>query len=64
MTFLAVIIAYVISISLSGHGEPVTRWAHAWQSFIAKQAFGVKACVAIYALLPALVLGRFVGLGR
>lgn len=56
MTFLAVIIAYIISISLSGHGEPVTQWAHRWQAFLAKQKFGVKVSVALYALLPTLVL--------
>jgi len=57
MDFLAVIIAFIVSISLSGHGEPVTKLAIRWRGFIAKRNWGVKVCVAIYALGPAIVLG-------
>ncbi len=56
MNFLAVIIAFIVSVSLSGHGEPVTRWAMTWQQFVAKRNWGSKAFVTVYAFLPALVL--------
>lgn len=56
MSFLAVIIAYIISISLSGHGEPVTRWVSQWQTLIAKQKWGSKLQLVVFALLPTVVL--------
>jgi membrane protein required for beta-lactamase induction len=57
MSFLAVIIAYVISISLSGHGEPVTKWALHWHQALSDRKWNTKLCLALYALLPALVIG-------
>lgn len=56
MSFLAVIIAYIVSISLSGHGEPATRWATRWHGLIAERKWGTKVQLALYALLPTLLL--------
>ena len=60
MSFLAVIIAYVVSISLSGHGEPITKWASQWQSLLAKPQWNAKVFVSVYALLPAILLAAAV----
>lgn len=56
MGFLAVIIAYLTSISLSGHGEPVSRWAQQWFTVLQKRQWNVKLTIALYALFPALLL--------
>lgn len=56
MSFLAVIIAYIISISLSGHGEPASRWAQQWLGVLSRRQWDPRLLVVLYALVPALLL--------
>jgi len=56
MGFLAVIIAYIASISLSGHGEPVTGWAIRWHDIVVKREFGAKLTIAVYLLVPVAII--------
>ncbi|MEJ2042384.1 MAG: regulatory signaling modulator protein AmpE [Reinekea sp.] len=55
MKFLAVVMSYIISQSLSGHGEPVTGWANRWFQFLQQCGLGIKLVVLVYALLPVLL---------
>lgn len=57
MDFLTVIIAYIISISLSGHGDSITNLAIKWRILTSKPKWGFKISLTLYALLPALLVG-------
>ncbi|MFT5007518.1 MAG: AmpE protein [Granulosicoccus sp.] len=56
MDFLSVILAYLVSISLSGHGEPATAWVLRWRAHLVGRELGAKLTMVIYALLPALLV--------
>jgi len=56
MDFLSVILAYVVSISLSGHGEPATAWVVRWRTYLVGRNLGAKWTMIVYALLPALLI--------
>ena len=56
MDFLSVILAYLVSISLSGHGEPATAWVLRWRAHLVGRDLGAKLTMVIYALLPALLV--------
>jgi membrane protein required for beta-lactamase induction len=57
MDFLVVVIAYVISVSVTHYDEPVSAVAMRWRKFSSRPAIGMKFGVAIYALVPPLLLG-------
>lgn len=57
MDFLAILIAFIVSISLSGHGEPLTRWALRFHTWLSARGLGDRLCLALYALLPAVIVG-------
>jgi len=56
MDFLSIILAYVVSISLSGHGEPATAWVLRWRTYLVGRDLGAKLTMLVYALLPALLI--------
>lgn len=56
MNFLAVIITFVISNSLSGRINFVAEWAGHWQALLGKYSAISRFRVALYLLLPALSL--------
>jgi AmpE protein len=56
MDFIAIIAAYLVSISLSGHGEPLTGLALDWRSFLQKRGWSAKITVVLFALVPAILL--------
>ncbi len=62
MEFLAVIVAFLISQSLTGDGEPVTGWAGRWLQLIQKRSENTKLVILVYALLPTLVLAGLITL--
>ncbi|EAR07391.1 regulatory signaling modulator protein AmpE [Reinekea blandensis] len=62
MGFPAIIIAYIVSISLSGHGEPATRWAQRWHKLLSSRKWDPRLVIVLFALLPAVVLGIVLGL--
>lgn len=57
MGFPAIIVAYIVSISLSGHGEPATRWAQRWLAVLSARQWDSRLVIVLYALLPAVLLG-------
>lgn len=59
MDFLAVIIAFVISLSVSGHIEPAAKVARKWRVLAFNERINVKFSLFLYALLPALLVGLF-----
>lgn len=56
MDFIAIIVAYLVSISLSGHGEPLTGLALDWRNMLQKRGWSAKITVVLFALVPAVVL--------
>lgn len=57
MAFIAVIFAYVISVSLSGSAEPLTGSVMRWHEVIFQRKWDSRISVLIYALLPAIAVG-------
>ncbi|MDN3650505.1 regulatory signaling modulator protein AmpE [Reinekea marina] len=61
MDFIAIIVAYLVSISLSGHGEPLTGIVIEWRDFLQKRGWNAKITVALFALIPTVVLALLTG---
>lgn len=57
MDFLVVVIAYVISVSVTHYDEPVSAVAMRWRKFCYRPSMSAKLGVAVYALVPTLLLG-------
>lgn len=57
MGFIAVILAYVISISLTGQHSSVQGYVARWQGLVFERGWNSKLALTIYSLLPALILG-------
>ena len=56
MSFLALIVAFLVSKSLSGHGEPVTGWSLSWFRWLQQRKLEARVLVGVYALVPVLLL--------
>lgn len=61
MDFLVVVIAYIVSISLSSYEEPFSGLALRWRELASKPGWGAKLGMALYALAPVLLLALVMG---
>ncbi|TXR54262.1 regulatory signaling modulator protein AmpE [Reinekea thalattae] len=56
MDFLVVLIAYLVSISLSSYDEPFTEWTLGWRRLTARIKLNRALALAVYLLAPVVLL--------